>query len=407
MFYRRSTLAAVLFSFTGLLLCLYTLLPLLQSVAYTSASIDPAVKAGRQDTKWQGRQKLDLSPSALKLDLAMSTSRTIESAGDRTGANAGKTSDSAGKAEGDSDGSAGDVRMEIFIMSHCPDAEYAVMFLHGKVLPSFPPQPLPQSSLDAASDGAGVGTTLADKAMNELRAADSHNAHTNSQDIGSSTEAREGGRSLRTELQFITNPDGSCKHGPLECDGNRLLLSVQYAAPLHGVDFLATYISTGDLYELGTYPSSDLDRAFKDPRSGPLTAAQRRLALATFTNDDRPSDGDETVSEWLLRKSADRARALGVQYSATVAVDGEIIAVRDDGAWKANEATGLGDDPQVWIDYLRGRLAKAADGAGQGRRSKGYHKGQHKGEPKKDAATGKEGDGAGSEQKPFDVTLQS
>ena len=242
-------------------------------------------------------------------------------------------------------GTGNDIKLEVFIMSHCPDAEYTITFLHSKVLPHFSRQPT-----------ATVGS---------------------SKDADSSTATTAGGAKrgeLQTSLEFITRDDGTCKHGHLECLGNRLLLSVQHVVPTHGIDFLATYIALGDLYKLGTVPSDDLDHTYADPRSGPISAEQQAEILSTFKEVLPPDtinvaspgvtergggDPNETLSHRLLKISGDYAKSRHVVFSATVLLDGSVVAIRDDNQWRSdrNGTQLLDDDAQKWIDLIDEKLS--------------------------------------------------
>ena len=203
--------------------------------------------------------------------------------------------------------------IEIFVMSKCPDAYYTESFIHS-LLPSLSPQSTPlsaHSELRGAQIGSQVVLDSTPKGINE--------------------GYKEG---IDVKLEFITNEDGSCKHGLPECNGNRLLLSIQHFQVVNILDFVVSYNKD---------PGMSMDEV-KVLLSEMGASKEKIDEVMDFYDSDKSQD--------LLDRSGEYSRSLGIQYSATVRVNSKIIAIRDGNKWRYLD--GVNETKESWIKYLSG-----------------------------------------------------
>lgn len=177
--------------------------------------------------------------------------------------------------------------IEVFVMSKCPDAYYTEQFLHSVL----------------------------------------------------STLSRAERDSTSVRLEFITNIDGTCKHGSAECDGNRLLLALQkYAPEVKILDFTKLFNANPTLIGGTLSPSVIAMLDAVGVKGTKLQSIQRSYETAE--------------SETLLLESGDYTKSLGVKFSATVRVNDQIIAIRDSDTWKSL-TDGLSDSKSSWTNYFK------------------------------------------------------
>ncbi|ORY81982.1 hypothetical protein BCR37DRAFT_28398 [Protomyces lactucae-debilis] len=142
----------------------------------------------------------------------------------------------------------------------------------------------------------------------------------------------------RIKLECITNQDGSCKHGELECNGNKIELAVE---AVMGMSF--NILNFTDLYnrnfeQIGVVPLKHLDDCLS---AAGLTTAQKAAVIQTYE-----AKGDE-----LMQKSGKYTQSLGVRYSCTVRINGEIVGIRDNNAWKELKH-GIDGSPESWSKFV-------------------------------------------------------
>lgn len=172
------------------------------------------------------------------------------------------------------------IKMEVFVMSKCPDAYYTESFIHN---------------------------------------------------VRSSMHEKER-ESLDLNLDFITNADGTCMHGESECLGNRLLLSVESLSSADILDFVVKYNQD---------PKMSLDSV-----KGLLSTLNASDGEINDVMDLYESDD----SKELLSRSAAYTKSLSITKSATVRVNGRIIAIRDSDSWAY--LNGVDSTEESWVRYL-------------------------------------------------------
>ena len=205
--------------------------------------------------------------------------------------------------------------IEIFVMSKCPDAYYTESFIHS-LLPSLSPQSTPFSP---QSSHHQIDSPIGSQVILEASKDGSDEGYNKGIDV---------------KLEFITNSDGSCKHGPQECNGNRLLLSIQHLKTVNILDFVVQYNQNPGM------SIDDVKEILAD-----LGASEDRIAeMIDFYESDKSQD--------LLDRSGEYSRSLGIQYSATVRVNSKIIAIRDGNKWRYLD--GVNETKESWIKYLSG-----------------------------------------------------
>ncbi|BFZ56101.1 hypothetical protein PYCC9005_003143 [Savitreella phatthalungensis] len=227
------------------------------------------------------------------------------------------------------------VSLDVYVMSRCPDAVYAVGFLKSRVLNHFSNAP---RDIDGAAGRRGNITTHVHMLLDWLTPETS------------SSQRVFNGQGVEIE-DYQEGRDYECRHGHLECVGNGVALAVEAATEgrsPRGLDFLDAWFRQGDsLDHIGKVPSRELDDALADPAAGPITASEVKRVWEILGE-----TGESKEAMAMVAASGAAARKKGIQYSATVVLNGETVAVRDGGQWKETEASGLGDDAAAWVMYI-------------------------------------------------------
>lgn len=190
-------------------------------------------------------------------------------------------------------------RVEIFVMSKCPDAHFTELLFASVV----------EQYKNEGSSAGGQGQYLLSVA----------------------------GRDVSVALEFITEDEnGSCKHGVLECQGNEIELCIQETSSTPLLKFVKWYNMVPEqIGNLTTLPDTLTKFGFSHDEQGEIVKCVK---------DKGPS---------LLRDSSALARSLNITTSATIRINGNVEGVRDGGAWTyLNPNLDDGSD-RAWIQFLK------------------------------------------------------
>jgi hypothetical protein len=148
----------------------------------------------------------------------------------------------------------------------------------------------------------------------------------------------------RVKLECITNEDGSCKHGELECNGNKLELALQdtMGMSFEILKFLHAYNSNFE--QIGVVPSAHLDQSLA---AAGVSEKQKQAVLDLY----------ETQGDVLLQASGNYTRSIGVRYSCTVRINGEVVGIRDNNQWKELKHN-IDGSPESWAKYVQSLSAQ-------------------------------------------------
>lgn len=127
-------------------------------------------------------------------------------------------------------------------------------------------------------------------------------------------------------------------HGPAECRGNQLLLALQNNSTTELSRFLEIY--NKEPKAIGAHSELEILQLFQ--KAG-IPESEWPLITAAYNA--------ELESGELLKKSGDYSKSLGVKYSATVRIDGEIVGIRDSMEWKQLKH-GIDGSIESWVNYI-------------------------------------------------------
>lgn len=146
------------------------------------------------------------------------------------------------------------------------------------------------------------------------------------------------GSLLSISFHLITDADGHCMHGPAECRGNQLLLALEANSPASLLPFLEQY--NKDSGKIGTHSDIEI-----------LQILQTARVPEDMWEKIIKSYQEELKSGHMLERSGVYTKSLGVRFSATVRINGEIVGIRDSGEWKELKH-GIDGSVESWVDYI-------------------------------------------------------